>query len=126
MVRSENHISATTNLSILLLEIQYTYNQINVSRNVYIQENYFFPHQTITLNPRKPKSLHTYTLHKSYRAAMVLTAIISISNRRIETFFWLESFNEICNFFVLQKKTRNRKVHSFLEKGIFTLLYILF
>ena len=87
MVRSENHISATTYLSILLLEIQYTYNQINVSRNVYIQENYFFPHQTITLNPRKPKSLHTYTLHKSYRAAMVLTAIISISNRRIETFF---------------------------------------
>ena len=54
---------------------------------------------------------------------MVLTAIISISNRRIETFFWLESFNEICNFFVLQKKTRNRNVHSFLEKGIFTLLY---
>ena len=63
----------------------------------------FSPHQTITLNPRKPKSLHTYTTQKLYCAAMVLKAIISISNRRIETFFWLESFNEICNFFVLLK-----------------------
>ena len=78
----------------------------------------FSPHQTITLNPRKPKSLHTYTTQKllccyghyfyfqSSNWNLFLARIIQ----------WNLQF--LCSL----KKT-NTENCSFLEKGIFTLLY---
>ena len=80
----------------------------------------FSPHQTITLNPPKPKSLHTYTTQKLLSCYGTKGHYFYFQSSNWNLFLariiqWNLQF--LCSF---KKPTQNC---SFLEKGIFTLLY---